>query len=153
MDLRARWPAARAALIALALALALVDGCPIPERGRAPEWAAGIAERAGAARDVLRRPIAGLAADLDASQRWTLFRGASRRRFRLLVEGKPGAGDWQLLHRAGDPEHAEYEDLLAYRRVRGTYAPSGQSGRDVAKVFGVGKSSLYRTLANGRGAV
>ena len=135
MDLRARWPAARAALIAVALALALVDGCPISEHRRAPGWAAGIVERAAAARDVLRRPIAGLAADLDASQRWTLFRGASRRRFRLYVEGKPATGDWQLLHRAGDPEHAEYEDLLAYRRVRGTYAPSGQSGRGQYHAF------------------
>ena len=135
MELRTRWPAVRAALVALALALGLVDGCPIPTRAAAPGGAAELVGRADAARDAIRRPIAGLAIDLDISQRWALFRGASRRRFRLYVEGKPEAGDWQLLFRAGDPEHAAYEDLLAYRRVRGTYSPSGTTGRGQYHAF------------------
>jgi hypothetical protein len=130
MDLRARWPAARAALIALAIALGLVDGCPIPERKQVPEWAYGAVDRVDAARTAVRRPVAWIGRDLDVYQRWSLFRGASRRRFRLYVEGRTATGDWQLLHRAGDPEHADYEDLLAYRRVRGTYSPSGQSVRN-----------------------
>jgi hypothetical protein len=135
MDLRARWPAARGALIALALALGLVDGCPIPERNHAPEWAYGLVDGADAVRATLRRPVAWIGEDLDVSQRWALFRGASRRRFRLYIEGRTTRGDWQLLHRAGDPEHAEYEDLLAYRRVRGTYSPSGQNPRSQYHAF------------------
>src|SRR5438045_684954 len=118
MALRARWPMARAALIALAIALGLVDGCPIPERKEVPAWAYGLADAADAARTAIRRPVAWIGEDLDISQRWALFRGASRRRFRIYVEGKAATGDWQLLYRAGDPEHAEYADLLAYRRVR-----------------------------------
>lgn len=129
MDLRARWPAARAALIAVAIALALVDGCPIPDRKNIPEWAYGIVDRANLARTAARRPVVKVATDLDISQRWSLFRGASRKRFRMYLEGKTATGDWQLLHRAGDPEHVEYEDLLAYRRVRGTYNPTGSNPR------------------------
>src|SRR5690606_25379175 len=119
------WPAARAALIALAIAFGLIDGCPIPERKHAPAWAHGVVERAREVRATLRRPGAWLAKDLDVWQRWALFRGAPRRRFRLHLEGRTATGAWQLLHRAGDAEHAAYEDLLAYRRVRGTYNPSG----------------------------
>jgi hypothetical protein len=137
MDLRARWPAARAALIALALAFALVDGCPVPERRYAPAWSHEIVDGADEARRTLRRPVAWIGEGLDVTQRWTLFRGASRKRFRLYVEGKTTTGDWQLLHRAGDPAHAAYEDLLAYRRVRGTYSPGGQSPRSQYRGFAV----------------
>jgi hypothetical protein len=129
MNLRARWPAARAALIALALAFGLIDGCPIPERRHAPAWAHDLADDAYAVRRTLRRPVAWIGEELDVSQRWLLFRGVSRKRFRLYVEGKTATGDWQLLHRAGDPDHAAYADLLAYRRVRGTYAASPTARR------------------------
>jgi hypothetical protein len=135
MALRACWPAARAVLIALALTFGLVDGCPIPERRNAPRWAHGIADRADEVRRTIRRPVAWIGEDLDFSQRWALFRGASPRRFRLYVEGKTATGDWQLLHRAGDPEHAAYADLLAYRRVRGTYSPGGQSSQTQYRAF------------------
>lgn len=135
MELRARWPVARAALIALAIALGLVDGCPIPERQYAPPWAYGLIDAVDAARTQVRRPVAWIGDDLDISQRWSLFRGASRKRYRLCVEGKTATGDWQLLHRAGDPEHAEYADLLAYRRVRGTYSPRGQNTRSQYQAF------------------
>jgi hypothetical protein len=127
MQLRARWPAVRAGLIAIALGLALADGCP--DHRQAPPWARPIADLGDQVRSAVRRPIAGIAADLDISQRWALFRGASRRRFRLYVEVRDRGGAWQLLHRAGDPEHAAYADQLAYRRIRGTYAPSGQLAR------------------------
>lgn len=137
MELRSRWPAVRAALVAAAIGLGLVDGCPIPERAATPGWAVDLAGAARAARDALRRPIAGLAADLHVSERWALFRGASRRRFRLWVEGKAADGDWRPLFRAGDPEHAEYEELLAYRRVRGTYSPRGETGRGQYYSFAV----------------
>jgi hypothetical protein len=77
----------------------------------------------------VRRPVAELAKDLDVLQRWSLFRGASRKRYRLYLEGKTATGDWQILYRAGDSEHAAYEDLLTYRRVRGTYNPTGSTTR------------------------
>lgn len=135
MLLRARWPAARAALIALALAIGLVDGCPIPDRRATPTWAHGISDRAEELRKTLLRPVASLGKDLDVQQRWLLFRGASRKRFRMYLEGKTATGEWQLFHRAGDAGHAAYEDLLAYRRVRGTYNPGGRQARSQYYVF------------------
>lgn len=127
--LRARWPVARAALIALAIALGLVNGCPLPERQRTPEWARGAVDALDAARTAVLDPVDWLGEDLKLTQRWTLFRGASRKRFRLLVEGKTATGPWQLLYRAGDPEYDAYDDILAYRRIRGTYSPGGQLTR------------------------
>jgi hypothetical protein len=127
--LRARWPVARAALIALAIALGLVEGCPLPDRQRTPEWARGVVESLDDAPTAVLDPVDRIGEDLKLTQRWILFRGASRRRFRLLVEGKTATGSWQLLHRAGDPEHDAYDDILAYRRTRGTYSPGGQTSR------------------------
>jgi hypothetical protein len=135
--LRARWPAARAALIALAIGLALVDGCPVPERQVVPAWATGLVDGLQEARTVARKPVAKIATDLDVFQRWILFRGASRKRFRLYVEARAADGDWQLLYRAGDPEHAAYEDLLKFRRIRGTYNPNGQNARSQYLAFAI----------------
>ena len=133
--LRARWPAVRAALIALAFAIGLVEGCPVPDRQRAPEWARGLVDRVDGARTTLLEPVGWIGQDLKLTQRWALFRGASRRRFRMYVEGRTATGPWQLLHRAGDDDHAAYADLLAYRRVRGTYSPGGQYARSQYRAF------------------
>lgn len=129
--LRARWPAARAALIALAFAIGLLEGCPLPGGEGAPEWALGLDE----ARTTLLEPARWIGKDLSFTQRWALFRGASRRRYRIYVEGKTATGPWQLLHRAGDDDHAAYEDLLAYRRVRGTYSPGARYTRSQYRAF------------------
>jgi hypothetical protein len=129
--LRARWPAARAALIALAIAIGLLEGCPLPERQGTPEWARGI----DGVRTALLEPFEWIGKDLKLTQRWALFRGASRKRYRIYVEGKTATGPWQLLHRAGDDDHAAYEDLLAYRRVRGTYSPGANYTRSQYRGF------------------
>ncbi|MBX3156526.1 MAG: hypothetical protein KF773_11040 [Deltaproteobacteria bacterium] len=123
--LRSRWPAARASLIALAIAFGLLDGCPLPE-------GAGSAERA---RRWLLQPVDGVKRDLELTQRWTLFRKASTRRFRMVVDGLDRRGAWQLLYRAGDDEHDAYGDMLAYRRMRGTYNPRGQLERGQYRRF------------------
>jgi hypothetical protein len=135
MALRAHWPAARAALITLAIAFGLIDGCPIPDRRYVAEWAKELTDEAYDLRRTLRWPVARIGDELDLQQRWALFRGASPRRFRLYIEGKPATGDWQLLHRAIDADHAEYADLLEFRRVRGTYNPSGQIPRGQYRLF------------------
>lgn len=133
--LRARWPWARAVLITAALCIGLLVGCPVPDRKVTPDWARGTVERGDAARRWLLEPVAWLGPELDILQRWALFRGASRRRFRLYLEGKTAGGEWQLLHRAGDPDHDEYGALLAYRRARGAYNPSGQNPRAQYRPF------------------
>jgi hypothetical protein len=127
--LRRRWPIARAVLIALAILIGLLDGCPLPPSRRTPTWARGAVAELASWRRSLLEPVAWIGRDLDIQQRWALFRGASRRRFRLYVEGQTTTGEWVVLFRAGDPTHDAYADILQYRRVRGTFAPSGQSIR------------------------
>lgn len=128
-NLRARWPAVRASLIALAMVVGLLDGCPVPSPQQTPTWAQSIVSRGDAARRWLLSPVGWIGANLDFTQRWSLFTGASRQRFRLYVEGRLPDGTWRILFRAGDPVHAEYADLLAYRRMRGMFRPRGQSIR------------------------
>jgi hypothetical protein len=132
---RTRWPLARAVLISLAIVIALIDGCPIPPSKRTPEWARPVMAKLASWRRTLLSPVAWLGRDLDIQQRWSLFRGASRRRFRLYLEGQTATGEWVILFRAGDPEHTEYAGILEYRRVRGTFAPSGQSIRGQYPAF------------------
>jgi hypothetical protein len=117
------WPAARAALIAVAIGLGLVDGCPLAREASAPGGAVGGLARARAA---VLEPLQPVAEALDIDQQWVLFRSVSRRRFRLSIEGWTADAGWTSLYLAGDDAHAWNQDLLAYRRVRGAYNPYGQ---------------------------
>ena len=76
-------------------------------------------------------PFRSIAEVTEIRQRWQLFQGASHRRFRLRVEGaaRPRDAPWQHRFLAGDPEHQAYADILHYRRVRGSWNPSGQNLR------------------------
>ena len=130
-----RWPIARAVLITLAMVIGLLDGCPVPPPKRTPAWARATVAELDAWRRKLLEPVAWIGRDLDIQQRWSLFRGASRRRFRLYVEGQTATGEWVLLFRAGDPAHDAYAGMLEYRRVRGTFAPSGQNIRGQYPAF------------------
>jgi hypothetical protein len=132
---RARWPAVRASLIALAIVIGLLDGCPVPTSQQTPAWAESIVPRGDAARRWLLSPLRWIGANLDFTQRWSLFTGASRKRFRLYVEGRTPDGRWRILYRAGDPAHVEYADLLEYRRMRGMFSPRGQAIRGQYTAF------------------
>ena len=119
------WPVVRAALIALAIGLGLVDGCPLP-KDAARDDATGTLARA---REAALDPLQPVAKALDIDQQWVLFRSVSRRRFRLTIEGWTADAGWTPLYRAGDDDHPWNEDMLAYRRVRGAYNPYGQRVR------------------------
>jgi hypothetical protein len=123
---RARWPALRAAGIALAIALALLHGCPVPSLAQTPGWAHGAIAAVERARRALLAPFAEIPRRLDFFQRWALFRGAAPSRYRMWIEARAAGGPWELVHRAGDAEHAAHAAVLAYRRVRGAYNPTGK---------------------------
>jgi hypothetical protein len=131
----ARWPVARATLIALAIVIGLLDGCPLPHPAKTPKWALGTVETLARIRTTLLAPVAFVGRDLDVSQRWALFRGASHLRWRLYVEGQTADLQWHLRFRAGDPEHTDYLEQLEYRRMRGTFNPSGQHMRGQYRQF------------------
>lgn len=121
---RRRWPQVRAGLIALAILIGLVDGCPLPDRAHTQAWNKPLVEVARPAQHVVMRPFVWIREGLRFSQRWGLFTRAPRDRFRLEVKGQKADGTWELLYRAGDPAYRAYADDLEDERVRGAWAPS-----------------------------
>lgn len=130
--MRRVWPVARAVLITLALVVGLADGCPIPEkkvRDRMPTGVARTIESVDKVRIAFLRPFKPIGKAAKLYQKWSLFRGASRSRFRLWIEARAkDSTEWELLYRALDDEHDFMGDQLAYRRVRGAYNPSNRRG-------------------------
>ena len=152
------WPAVRAGLIALAIAVGLVDGCPIPrvgpremehplERVELETWARrlgrvgirttpeALAEGVMVTGQRLARVQAWLLVPFEPfrrvtqlRQRWKLFPVANPALLRMNVEARGPDGDWELLFRPLDAEHRFLEGPLEYRRVRGSWDP-GMMGR------------------------
>src|SRR5689334_8165280 len=143
------WPRVRAAIIALALVLAGIDGLPLPKPERVerlPQLLRGAVARIAAIRDGILAPIRPLTDALVVSERWSLFAGASEDRFRLVVEGRNAANAaFRLFYRADDPRHAELADTIEYRRVRGAFNPRTReppAGYDAFAAFVAGR--LFR---------
>jgi len=120
-------PRGRAALVALALALGLVAGLPLPPPAQVATLSpplqrvlAGI----GAAQSVILAPFQPLMAGLLVGERWSLFAGASQERFRFELSARPSAREpFKILYRADDDRHRFLSDLIEYRRVRGAWNP------------------------------
>lgn len=123
MNLR-RWPEVRAGLIALAITLGLIDGCPLPPAQYVRPWQAPIVDVVRPVQQALLTPVRWIPRYLRFSQRWALFQVAGRDAHRLEIQGRVLGGPWQLLFRAGDPAHAAYAELLHPERVRGTWDPT-----------------------------
>jgi len=121
------WPRVRAALIAVALVGAALDGLPIPAPERAAAfspWVGRVAAWAEAQRARALAPFSRLSGELVLVQRWVLFAGASRDRYRLEVAGREaGRSEFELLYRADDPKHRLLASTIEYRRVRGAFNP------------------------------
>lgn len=125
------WPHVRAALIALAIALGLADGCPSPRNGaerkiadqRLGKDVAAAVARVEGARAWALRPVAPAAELFGLRQRWKLFAGASRKRYRMAIEVRAAGEPWRLVFRPHDDEHDLLAAQIAYRRVRGAWNP------------------------------
>ena len=130
------WRHIRAALIALAIALGLVDGCPGPRHGSERRIAeqrlgpalASVVARFERTRARVLEPIRPAADLFGLRQRWKLFSGASRKRFRMAIEVRAGGGAWRLLYRPHDDDHAYRAGQIAYRRMRGAWNPHSTYG-------------------------
>jgi hypothetical protein len=125
------WPQVRAGLIALAIVVGLIDGCPIPPAKRVPpDWADTVKSWARGRRLVMT-PFKPLGELLRLRQTWKLFPTAKLQQHRMWVEGrKSGTKDgWQLLYRPHDAEHALFADRMEYRRLRGVWNPGSQGTR------------------------
>lgn len=121
-----RWPQLRAGLIALAIFFGLVDGCPLPPRGKTPEWQKSFVEPIRDVQHAVMSPMSWVRPTLRVGQRWALYQSPSVDRYRLWVEGQGRDGQWQILFRAGDSAHQEDAALIDYSRPRGVWDPTDQ---------------------------
>lgn len=140
----------RAAILLLALVANGVEGCPVPRvaphqlerplgQRELVRWASMLGTDEGALRtkvlaasaeasaihDVLRAPSAPFFAHAHTTQRWSLFPVADPDPWWMHVEGRVD-GEWVLLYRPNDAEHALPDplvELLEYRRVRAIWNP------------------------------
>ncbi|MFN0250714.1 MAG: hypothetical protein ACKV2T_27790 [Kofleriaceae bacterium] len=139
-----RWPAIRAALIAFAILVGTIDGCPLP-----PEPHVTAAQRPFV--DVLRpvqqkalAPFTWITRGLRFSQRWALMQVGPRERLRFTVEGRTSVASanahvaptnpsessahaprtWVVLYRANDPDHDTFADVLETHHVWGVWNPT-----------------------------
>jgi hypothetical protein len=135
-SLRMRWAAIRAGLIAVAILVGLLDGLPIPAGSERPTMEKRVSPamvKAVDAIDEVRvkmlRPFRPVAEITRVRQRWKLFAGASRKRWRMRIDARTSAGaEWELVYRVLDDEHAFMADALEYRRVRGAWNPHSVRG-------------------------
>lgn len=122
------WPATRSFLIALVLAVGLIDGCPLPSVKRAPGPLKATVKTLRNWRQDAMRPTRQLRDGFRLHQTWKLFPTASIKQQRMWIEGRRAPGDWEVLYRPTDDEHAFRADAIEYRRVRGAWNP-GRSPR------------------------
>jgi hypothetical protein len=122
-----KWREVRAGLVAIAIAFALLDGCPQPPRTDTPEWERGFVEPIRSVRDTLETPMAWVTPSLRLSQRWALYQQPGGPRFRLSIEGRTDGGPWQILYRAGDADHTEDADVIDSALVWGAYDPTDRA--------------------------
>lgn len=131
------WPHVRATLIALAIALGLVDGCPGPRNGAEQRIAeqrlgpglAGVVSRLERTRARVLRPLRPATDLFGLRQRWKLFAGAARKRYRMAIEVRDaGETTWRLVYRPHDDDHDYRAAQIGYRRLRGAWNPHSTYG-------------------------
>lgn len=151
------WARVRAGVIAVAILVAGVEGCPVPRASRAQldrplnrreleRWsgfltAAGIertpdaladevvavSQSLGAVQDTLVAPFRRWFHLTQTRQRWSLFPIADPEPYRMWVEARARDGGWRLVYRPLDDRATLLAGELEYRRLRAIWNP-GSSG-------------------------
>ena len=129
---RPAWPTVRAALIAVAIAVGLIDGAPVPTprvMERLPPILRDVSIFLRDLQATLLVPYRPIKEVLAVNQRWAVFSTTGGIRYRMWVEARTTPAEaWSLLYRAQDAEHTFLADTLGYRRVRNVYNPSRSIG-------------------------
>ena len=127
MTWRVRWRELRAGLIAFAIFLALVEGCPIPPPHEVEDWQRGYVSLVRPVQRTIMTPFAWLPRELQITQRFALFQAAEADRYRFVIAGRTRDGVERTLFRAGDD--GPYAALLTQRRLRGVWNPTRHTMR------------------------
>jgi hypothetical protein len=134
------WANIRASLIALTIAVGIVDGAPIPTprvMQHLPPLLQTISLRLYDVQGFLLAPFRPIKETFGINQRWALFSSTGPLRHRMWVEARRNGEPWTLLFRALDDEHAFLAETLEYRRVRNLWNPNRR-----------GPKPLYPSLAS-----
>lgn len=125
------WPHVRAGLVALAIVVGLIDGCPIPPSKSVAEPYRDTVKSWARLRRHVMTPFKPLGELLRLRQTWKLFPTARIQQHRMWVEArKTGTKDsWQLLYRPHDADHDLDADRIEYRRLRGVWNPGTDGTR------------------------
>ena len=128
-----RWSHVRAALIAGACVIGLIDGCPIgTPKDMEGEAAADLVETIRPLQRAALTPFAPIGRLFRVKQRWALMQGARPDRVRLVLEGQTSStSEWTILYRAADPDYTAFSALLDHTRVSAVYNP----GREVPSQY------------------
>lgn len=127
------WPQVRAILVALVIAVGLLDGCPVPAAKRVPEGARPALVAAKTTRRIALKPFRPLGELLRLRQIYKLFPTADESQYRMWVEARgPVKREWEVLYRSHDPDHDFLADAVEYRKLRGAWNP----GRDTRTGYG-----------------
>ena len=119
-----RWPAIRAGLIAFAIFLGLVDGCPLPKKMDVLAWNRDIVETIRPVQWTVLRPFQLVPRTFRFTQRWALMQAANPIRMRWVVEGRLASGAWVILFRPADPAHAAFAEVFEHPRMFGAWNPT-----------------------------
>ena len=122
----ALWPSVRAALITLSMLIGLVAGLPLPpanQRERLPPSLATLLGGLERAQGVFLKPFGFIGDEFSLIQRWKLFAGAGRERYRISIEARARGKAFRVLYRPHDPAHAFEASRFEYRRMRGAWNP------------------------------
>lgn len=110
---------------------ALIDGLGLPiSRDRFEDEVVTWSARLSGAHRLLKVPFKPMMDLTGTGQGWALFAAPDTHPQRLVIEGRRHGGDWEMLYRRIDPEHALLDPVFRYRRVRGVYdGTSRRAGR------------------------
>ena len=127
MRWRVRWRELRAGLIACAIFLGLVEGCPIPPPHEVEDWQRGYVSLVRPVQRTIMTPFAWLPRELQITQRFALFQAAEAERYRFVIVGRARDGSERTLFRA--PDEGADAALLTQRRLRGVWNPTRHTTR------------------------
>jgi hypothetical protein len=145
---RPAWRTLRAAFIAAAIGVGLVDGAPVPTARVMegfPPLLRDVSTSLQNLQATLLTPVRPIKELFLVSQRWSVFSTTGGIRYRMWVEARTGSDPtWTLLYRAQDPEHTFLGETLGYRRVKNVYNPSRSIG--AKSTYGAFASWLARQI-------
>lgn len=124
-----RWPPIRAGLIAFAILIGMIDGCPLPPANDTPAWERGWIGPVRTVQAFAMKPFNWIGNALVVHQKFAVFTSPKEKRYRLTISTQQVAGGpWTPIYRAADPDHDAYDAQIRYRRMHGTWDPINDPG-------------------------